>query len=145
MREMIEINELTLDDVSKMVEIYTKVTGKKNMTEEKMSEKIDYGQCLTAVGAFNDSVLVGFIIGDVTQDSFGLEEQIGWINMVGVDPEFNKLGVGKMLGKELLNRFKGLGTRQVRTIVQDKDEGLYQYFLRLGMNEASWKVLESKL
>ncbi len=133
-----------LDDVPRIIEIYEKITGE-HVDEDTINEKIEYGQCLTALGAVKDGKLVGFIIGETEQGAFGEEEAIGWINMVGLDPEYRNMGYGKALGKELLNRFHGMGIRKLRTIVEDEDYGLLNYFKSLGLQKVPWTVLELDL
>ncbi len=138
-----KIRELELDDVPHMVRIYEKITGEK-IDEDTMSAKIEHGQSLTALGAEVDGVLAGFIIGESEQGVFGEEETIGWINMVGLDPDHRNLGIGKKLGKELINRFHGLGIKIIRTIVEDEDYNLLSYFKSLGLTKVPWTVLELK-
>ncbi len=140
----ITIRELSLDDVPRMVEIYRELTGEE-IEEDTMSEKIEHGQCLTALGAEVEGNLVGFIIGETNQGTFGEEETIGWINMVGLDKNYRKMGIGTRLGKELLARFQGLGILKIRTIVEDRDYGLLNYFRSLGLEKVPWTVLELKL
>ncbi|RMG39486.1 MAG: GNAT family N-acetyltransferase [Methanobacteriota archaeon] len=137
----ITIRELSLDDVPRMVEIYKGLTGDE-IDEDTMSEKIEYGQCLTALGAEADGMLVGFIIGETNQGTFGEDETVGWINMVGLDKKYRKMGIGTKLGKELLARFQGLGIKKIRTIVEDRDYGLLNYFRSLGLEKVPWTVLE---
>jgi len=79
-----------------------------------------------------DGDVVGFMLGDVRSGEFGLEEETGWIEVLGVDPAHGGLGVGKALGEAMLERFRQRGVRRVRTLVDASMPEVKGFFERLG-------------
>jgi len=49
--------------------------------------------------------VVGFIIGEIKGEGFGLE-QSGWIQVVGVHPRQMGVGIGRILAEKLFSFFK---------------------------------------
>jgi len=72
--------------------------------------------------AESDGRVVGFMLGEVRSGEFGLEEPTGWIEVLGVDPDFRGQAVGRRLGDRMLEHFRERGAASVRTLV-DEDMG----------------------
>jgi ribosomal protein S18 acetylase RimI-like enzyme len=85
-----------------------------------------------SVVAESDGRVVGFMLGDVRAGEFGLEEPSGWIEVIGVDPDFAGRGVGQALMKEMLARYRGRGIRRVRTMVDEAMPRVESFFVRSG-------------
>jgi ribosomal protein S18 acetylase RimI-like enzyme len=84
-----------------------------------------------------DGDVVGFMLGDVRSGEFGLEEESGWIEVLGVDPERAGHGVGRALGEEILKRFRDRGIRRVRTMVDGSMPEIAAFFEKLGFEPDS--------
>lgn len=111
--------------------------------EEAARYRIEHGQpCL---GAEADGRLVGFILGEVRTWEFGSGEKTGWIEVLGVDPEFWGLGIGRRLGEALLKEFKERGVVRVRTLVDSYSGELIAYFRALGFQILNMIPLEKGL
>lgn len=134
---------LELHDISRIQEIYQKITGDEELEEEFLVEVIDGS--LASLGAEIDGFLVGFVLGEIRKGAFGETYLVGWINMIGVDPQNRGMGLGKKLGEEIMSHFKGLGVRKVRTIVEDQDYQLLSYFKSIGLEKVDWTVLETNI
>ena len=85
-----------------------------------------------SVVAEADGRVVGFMLGDVRAGEFGIEEPSGWIEVIGVDPEFGGRGVGRALADEMLGRYRARGVRRVRTMVDSAMPEVEAFFTRLG-------------
>lgn len=83
--------------------------------------------------------VVGFMLGEVRSGEFGLEEPTGWIEVLGVDPDFRGQAVGRRLAESLLDHFRGRGAVTVRTLVDDEMAGIAEFFGRLGFESAGLK------
>ncbi len=88
--------------------------------------------------------VVGFMMGDIRPWAFGLERS-GWIEVLGVDPEFRRLGVGKILARALFQHFKKNGVSRVFTMVETQDEDLLAYFSSMGFKRGNYINLEFEL
>ena len=85
-----------------------------------------------SVVAEADGRVVGFMLGDVRAGEFGIEEPSGWIEVIGVDPDFAGRGVGRALADEMLARYRGRGVGCVRTMVDSAMPEVEAFFARLG-------------
>lgn len=83
--------------------------------------------------------VVGFMLGEVRSGEFGLEEPTGWIEVLGVDPDFRGLAVGRGLAERLLEHFRGRGAVTVRTLVDEEMAGIAEFFSALGFEPAGLK------
>lgn len=81
--------------------------------------------------------VVGFMLGEVRSGEFGLEEPTGWIEVLGVDPESRGQSVGRRMAERMLEHFRLRGATSVRTLVEDRMEGIGKFFTALGFEPAS--------
>ena len=79
-----------------------------------------------------DGEVAGFMLGDIRSGEFGIEEECGWIEVLGVDPGFAGRGVGRALAGEMLKRYAARGVRRVRTMVDSSMPEVEAFFTRLG-------------
>lgn len=86
--------------------------------------------------AESDGRVVGFMLGEVRSGEFGLEEPTGWIEVLGVSPEFRGQAVGRRLAEAMLEHFRTKGATSVRTLVDEKLAGIGQFFASLGFEPA---------
>ena len=116
----LKIRVLVENDLDAVVEIDKKILGKERRTFWK--RKITYTDiyprpCLVAV--LNGKV-VGFIMGYVSGWEFGVPDTIGWIDTLGVDPEYQRQGIGRALFNALIENFKRSGQE---VTIQSKEDG----------------------
>jgi len=107
--------------------------------------QLQYGDPLLNLGAEVDGRLVGFIFGEIKLWEFGRGERTGWIKVLGVDQEFQGMGVGQKLGENLLSHFRKLEVKRVRTLVDWYEGDLISYFKSLGFNMLSMLPLEKEI
>ena len=149
------IRPLTIEDLETILHIESRIEeeaagplhqyGRERLThlEETARYRIEHGQpCL---GAEINGKLLGFILGEVRSWEFGSGEKTGWIDVLGVDPEFWGLGVGRRLGEALLEKFKEQGVVRVRTLVDSYSGELISYFRALGFQILNMLPLEKQL
>lgn len=98
-----------------------------------------------ALVAEHDGEVVGFMLGEVRSGEFGLEEATGWIEVLGVDPEHRGLAIGRRLAEAMLQHFRGLGAKSVRTLVNEDMEGIASFFASLGFEPEPLKPLRRSL
>jgi ribosomal protein S18 acetylase RimI-like enzyme len=80
--------------------------------------------------------IVGFMLGEVRSGEFGLEEATGWIEVLGVDPEFRGQSVGRRLADHMLSYFEQRDVKIVRTLVDETMGDIAAFFSRLGFEAA---------
>jgi ribosomal protein S18 acetylase RimI-like enzyme len=148
----VTIRFLGLDDLEDILRIQAKIVG------EQQSENTDrlaslndttvyhlqHGDPLMNLGAEIDNKLVGFVIGEVRRWEFGRSEMTGWILILGVDPEYQGMGVGRKLGSTLLEHFRKKNVRKIQTLVEWHDGDLISYFKSLGFSLLQMLPLEKE-
>ena len=80
--------------------------------------------------------VVGFMLGEVRSGEFGLEEPTGWVEVLGVDPDFRGQAVGRRMADQMLNHFRQSGATTVRTLVDETMGEIGEFFTRLGFEPA---------
>lgn len=131
------IRTLEDTDLSGVTQLDEKIGG--DYRPEVWERRITYYQRRdpeAPVVAISGKDLVGFMLGEVRSGEFGLEEPTGWIEVMGVDPEFRGKAVGRQLAERMLDHFKSRGATTVRTLVDEKEEGIAGFFSALGFEAA---------
>jgi GNAT superfamily N-acetyltransferase/biotin operon repressor len=144
---------LGMDDLDEILQIADKIERENNSEKaERMASlketavyQLEYGDPLLNLGAEIDGKLTGFIFGEVKFWEFGRGEKTGWIKVLGVDQDFQGMGVGHKLGETLLGHFKKMNVKKVRTLVDWYEGDLISYFKSLGFNMLGMLPLEKEI
>ncbi len=149
----VKIRPLSLDNIKDIVRIEKLIEGKLGIiNEERMGYlkeatrySIEHSDSMMSLGAELDGNIVGFIIGEIRIWEFGIGEKTGWIRILGVDPDFQRSGIGRKLGEALLEHFERRGIKRVRTMAEWYTGDLISYFKSLGFNMLNMIPLEKEL
>lgn len=147
------IRLLTMDDLDEILRIEKRIEEEHAQeTPERMKflretalYHLQHGDPLLNLGADVDGVLRGFVLAETRFWEFGRGEKTGWIKVLGVDPEYQSTGLGRKLGKTLLDHFHRLKVRKVRTLVDWYEGDLISYFRSLGFDFLNMIPLEKEL
>ena len=144
--ENLKIRPLRKEDLEAIVRIDEKVLGenRRGHWQRKlglMNDKFSH----TSLVAEVEGEIVGFILGDVSGWEFGVPDTIGWIDTIGIDPDFQKKGLATALAHELVNHLKVLGVKTIYTLVNWKDWDLLQFFHAMGFTRGDMINLELKV
>lgn len=131
--EAIQVRSLTELDLDGIVRIGEKT---RNRYEPDLWEsRVTYYLRRAPEGSLVAEVegeVAGFMLGDIRSGEFGIEEQCGWIEVMGVDPELAGRGVGRALAEEMLQRYQARGVNKVRTMVDSSMPEVEAFFQHLG-------------
>jgi ribosomal protein S18 acetylase RimI-like enzyme len=94
--------------------------------------------------ASKDGRVVGFIIGEIKGEGFGLE-QSGWIEVVGVHPRQMGAGIGRTLAEKLFLFFKKEGIRDIHTAVRWDAGDMLSFFKSIGFDRSTFINLRKHL
>jgi len=94
--------------------------------------------------ATRDNKVIGFIVGEVKGEGFGLE-QSGWIEVVGVHPSQMGVGIGHALAHRLFQYFKRKGIRDVYTAVRWDAVDMLSFFKSIGFDRSEFINLIRRL
>jgi ribosomal protein S18 acetylase RimI-like enzyme len=94
--------------------------------------------------ASKDGQVVGFMIGEVKGEGFGLE-QSGWIEVVGVHPSQMGIGIGQALAERLFDFFRKRRVRDVYTAVRWDAVDMLSFFKSVGFDRSTFINLIKRL
>lgn len=139
----IKIRVLTENDLDAVVEIDKKVLGKER--REFWRRKIAYTDIYPrpALVAEIENKVVGFIMGYVSGWEFGIPDNIGWIDTLGVDPQHQRQGIGTTLFNALIKNFKHTGREKIPNIEESnksKIEGVNDVYTLVNWND--WDLVQ---
>jgi ribosomal protein S18 acetylase RimI-like enzyme len=137
------IRAIAPSDLERIIEIDIKVLEKARPEywEMKLELMQKHSQVSGLVAEVGGKVL-GFIIGGVSRWEYGVPENIGWIDTIGVDPEHQKKGLAKLLFTEMKHHLKKQGVVTVITFVKRRDWQLLKFFNSLGFQPGDMTNLE---
>lgn len=135
-----EVRVRTADemDISAIVGIDEKIGG--HYRPEVWERRIGYylrRDPEASVVAEADGRVVGFMLGEVRSGEFGIEEPMGWIEHLGVDPGFRGMAVGRQMLDAMLEHFRRRGARSVQTLVDEEMGEISSFFSALGFQPST--------
>ena len=145
MEKGIKIRKIRAEDVSEIVAIQESILQKK--VSKKWVQMVDHRlKKQEALGfvALKDGGVVGFIIGEIKGEGFGLE-QSGWIEVVGVHPRQMGVGIGRILAEKLFTFFKKEGIRDIHTSVRWDAGDMLSFFKAIGFDRSIFINLSKHL
>jgi flavin-dependent dehydrogenase/ribosomal protein S18 acetylase RimI-like enzyme len=134
----ISIRNMTVRDIDEVLRIDEKITGKPHAAyyESKAASYISRGPEYCLVAEHRDRV-VGFVLGDVRGWEFAAELS-GWLEIIGIDPDYHGQGVSRALMNELVARFKRANVTVINTMVNWNDGDLIDYFRANGFERGEY-------
>ncbi len=148
----ITIRFLGMDDLEDILRIEEKIIKEQNSGLERLDSLKDttvyhlqHGDPLLNLGAEIDGKLVGFIISEIRRWEFGRGGMTGWILILGVDREYQGMGVGHKLSSTLLDHFRKKNITKIRTMVEWHEGELISYFKSLGFEMLGMLPLEKEI
>jgi predicted N-acetyltransferase YhbS len=144
--EQYRIRAMAYDDLDAIVQIDAKVLGRGRPEYWQMKlELAEKRSPLTSLVAEAEGKVVGFILGDASGWEYGVPESVGWIDTIGVHPDYQKKGVARALMTEMTNNLKKVGVNTIYTLVNWRDWGLLQFFDRMGFTRGDMINLELRV
>lgn len=145
MKKNIKIRKIKYEDVPEIVSIQESILQKKvskrwvQMVEGHLKKQEGVGFV-----ASKDNKVIGFIIGEIKGEGFGLE-QSGWIEVVGVHPKYMGIGIGRILAEKLFSFFKKEGVRDIHTAVRWDAGDMLSFFKAIGFDRSPFITLTKHL
>ena len=123
------VRPIRYSDLERIVEIDKKILGKSRRSYwERKFEEMEEKEGDFSFVAEKDGKVVGFIFGDISGWEFGVPNTTGWVDTIGVDPDYQKQGVGRRLFAELVKSMKKVGVKKIFTLVNWEDWDLLRFF-----------------
>jgi ribosomal protein S18 acetylase RimI-like enzyme len=137
------IRKMVSSDLERVIEIDFKVLEKARPEHWKAKlAQVEQLSRITPLVALIEDRVVGFIIGGASRWEYGVPENIGWIDTIGVDPEYQRKGIAKILFSEMIKDLKKKGVDSITTFVNRRDPQLLNFFNNLGFRKGGMINLE---
>ena len=140
------IRSMTSKDLDRIVEIDTQILGQSR--PEYWEMKLELAEKRSPIASLvveMDGKVIGFIIGDASGWEYGVPEQVGWIDTIGVDPAYQWKGIAQMLFTEMINHLRKVGVDTIYTFVNWRDWSLLRFFDSMGFTRGDMINLELKI
>ena len=138
----ITVRRMHTQDAEDVLRIDEKITGTPNEAqwESRIIDQMTRNPlgCLVAEA---EGKVVGFIFGEIRGWEFAIPKS-GWIEIVGVDPEYHGKGVARVLIEKLHVYFRNHNVERVMTMVNWNDPGLVSFFRAVGFERSEFIILE---
>jgi N-acetylglutamate synthase-like GNAT family acetyltransferase len=92
-----------------------------------------------------DGQVIGFILGKGSGWEYGIPENIGWIDTLGVIKPYQKKGIARLLFNEMASMFRKVGVDKLYVFVNWNDWDLLKFFERMGFERGDMLNLELKI
>jgi len=121
-------------DLDAIVDIDTKVLGepRRDYWITKIIKQAESRPHDASLVSEIDGKVTGFILGEVSGWEFKVPNNIGWIDTIGIDPDYQNRGIAKELANALVVNLKGHGVDTIYTLVNWNDWDLLQFFHAMG-------------
>ncbi len=126
-------------DIPQIIAIHGAITKKKVRRRWVQQMVKDHLRKQEGVGfiAEKEGQVVGFIIGEIKGEGFGLEKS-GWLEVVIVHPRHMGTGIGHAMAGKLFDYFRSRGIRDVHTSVLWDAVDMLSFFKSLGFDRSTF-------
>jgi len=140
------IRPMTVGDIDAIVDIDLKVLGKSRPDYwKKLVPQNPHYPFSSLVAEFEGKV-IGFVVGEVSGWEFGVPDTIGWLSIIGVDPDYQHKGIARRLSQEFVINLKAIGVSVIYTLVNWNDWDLLKFFKAMGFTRGGDMInLELKI
>jgi len=140
----VTVRRMNTQDTEAVLAINEKITGRPH--EAQYESRIIDALTRNPLGclvAETEGVVVGFILGELRGWEFAIPKS-GWIEIVGVDPDFHGKGIARALIEKLDLYFRNQNVERVMTMINWNEGGLVGFFRALGFERSEFILLEKE-
>ena len=80
------------------------------------------------VAETEDGTVVGFVMGELFMGEYGIFQEEATLDTIGVDPDYQRQGIGEQLIEEFVDHLRDLGVQKIYTLVDWNDGRLIHFF-----------------
>lgn len=135
---------LTADDLDRVVAIDQVIVGRsrRGYFQKRLEAAIAEPHDFVVLGVDDGTELLGYAIARIHEGEFGTTGKIAVLDTIGVDPEAQAKGIGRMLMDALDNQLAKWGVDEIRSQVDWRFTHMLNFFEATGFTMATAQVLE---
>lgn len=142
----IKIRMMREEDAPAITEIGSQVLRTRQRDYWSIKAQSEHARCpIPPYVAEADGRIVGFIMGDASEGAYGMPGIIGWVDTLGVHPDYQRQGVARLLVETLVAFMHKVGVTKVYTLVDWRDAEMLRFFDKLGFTPGDMVNLELKV
>ena len=143
--EPVKLRVLTMRDLDAVTDIDESLLGtrRREYWETRLERTETSG--VPSLTAEVDGRVIGFILGSASGWEYGIAENVAWIDTVGIRREYQKMGIARLLFREMFSMFKNVGVDTIYVFVNWRDWDLLAFFDRMGFKRGDMINLEMKI
>jgi ribosomal protein S18 acetylase RimI-like enzyme len=131
----INVRKMEEEDIESVLEIDRKIAGPERATTySKIPANYVGGELDISVVAEAEEEIIGFLLGRVTDSPYGQGESF-LLELIGVDPEYKRRGVGRSLVKAFEKACRERGASTIRALVSWHDWWLLSFLRSLEFSQ----------
>ena len=144
--EGVKLRVLTSKDLDAITEIDNQIfkRPRRDYWETRLAH-LEIASAVPSIAAEKDGEVIGFIIGSTSGWEYGIPESVGYIDAIGVLPQWHGKGISQLLLKEMLSMFKKVGLETAYVYVHWKKWDLLRFFDKAGFKRGEMLNLEKAL
>jgi len=128
----IKIRLMKADDFEAVVAIDDRLfrTSRREYHEmkfDKLFHSKDYLP-VSLVAEEEDGTVVGFVMGELYMGEYGIFQEAATLDTIGVDPNYQKKGIGKQLINEYMDHLKRVGVKKITTLIDWNYSRMIHFF-----------------
>ncbi len=140
----INIRPLKRDDLPEIVAIDRAVTNREREAyyKRKIDDIFSSGRISVSLVAEVEGRVVGFLLGQVFEGEYGIPEDVAYVDTIGIQPAYHKLGIGSRLLEQFVTNMKACKVKKIYTLVNFEDVKLIKFFGSHGFSPSKRLNLE---
>ena len=144
--EQVKIRAMHDGDLDEIYAIDKTILGKDRREYWQMKmELLEQRSPMAQLVAELDGKVVGFIVGDASGWEYGVPDTVGFIDTIGIHPDYQKQGIASVLLKEMVDSFRKVGVDSVSTFVNLRDRDLLGFFEKMGFEKGDMVHIQLKI
>ncbi|MFX1379813.1 MAG: GNAT family N-acetyltransferase [Promethearchaeota archaeon] len=120
-----KIEEFSMESYDEIIALWRKtgINVGSTDTKEEIERMLKRNPQLFLIGKINQK-LIGVVMG-------GFDGRRGYVHHLAIDPDYQKMGYGKMIIDELDVRFRKMGVHKVHLFIEKYNKEVVQFYLNL--------------
>ncbi len=136
------IRRMAEDDLAGVIEVSRSLFGSERVSSWPQAVEAHWKEHRPTLNfiAEDNGKVIGFLLGGIRQ-ARRMVPLAGWIDMMGILPEYRRQGIGRRLVEGFVEECKQSGAA-VSVAIKKKDKPLKKFFNKLGFNDSDLITLE---